>query len=61
MREKKLKVEKLLLLSVKIAVGASLAIYIAEYFRLENAASVASMVLGMFAPSATAMQPAISR
>ncbi len=45
MREKKLKVEKLLLLSVKIAVGASLAIYIAEYFRLENAASAGIITL----------------
>ena len=45
MGEKRLKAEKLLLLSVKIAVGASLAIYIAEYLRLENAASAGIITL----------------
>lgn len=45
MREVKLKAEKLLLLSVKIAVGASLAIYIAEYLQLEYAASAGIITL----------------
>lgn len=39
MGEKRLKAGKILLLSVKIAIGASLAIYIAEYLQLEYAAS----------------------
>ena len=45
MGEKRLKAEKILLLSVKIAIGASLAIYIAEYLRLENAASAGIITL----------------
>ena len=45
MGEKRLKAEKILMLSVKIAIGASLAIYIAEYLRLENAASAGIITL----------------
>lgn len=45
MREKRLKAEKLLLLTVKISIGASLAVYLAEYLRLENPASAGIITL----------------
>ena len=45
MGEKRLKAGKILLLSVKIAIGASLAIYIAEYLQLEYAASAGIITL----------------
>lgn len=48
MGEKRLKAGKILLLSVKIAIGASLAIYIAEYLQLEYAASAGIITLCLF-------------
>lgn len=45
MREKRLKMEKFLLLSIKISIGSSLAIYFAEFLGLQYAASAGIVTL----------------